>query len=242
LETKDIIKWWKLPSATIINRNLSKKQIYSQIKNTADKQFIQDTVQSIYMLANLKTDNTHIDVYEDDKELYQEIQFLYVKTKNKGDSTKIYKMLANLIPYPLVILIDELDSFTIYTGRFEKLSTGFLKLVNVYPSPVYQDEDLEEVLQQIALIDLPRQNLKTFYDGLRNEIATATAKVQYGEKVGNITSEEKDQLDDLKKQIEDLRGKIKKERQMNRKIDMQMKQREIKEKFKKILDTGGSTL
>lgn len=201
------------------------------MKNAADKQFLQDSVQSIYMLASLKTDNTHIAVYEDDKELYQEIQFLYVKTKDKGDSTKIYKMLAHLIPYPLVILTDGPDSFTIYTGRFEKLSTGFLKLVNVYPYPVYQDENLEEVLQQISLIDLPRQNLKTFYDGLRNEIATATAKSQYGEAVGNITDEEKDQLDALKKQIEDLRGQIKKERQLNRKIDMQMKLKKLKDEL-----------
>lgn len=231
LETKDIIKWWKFPSATIINRNLPKTQIYPHMKNAADKQFLQDSVQSIYMLASLKTDNTHIAVYEDDKELYQEIQFLYVKTKDKGDSTKIYKMLAHLLPYPLVILADEPDSFTIYTGRFEKLSTGFLKLVNVYPSSVYQDENLEEVLQQISLIDLPRQNLKTFYDGLRDEIATATAKSQYGEAVGNITGEEKDQLDALKKQIEDLRGQIKKERQLNRKIDMQMKLKKLRDEL-----------
>lgn len=201
------------------------------MKNAADKQFLQDSVQSIYMLASLKTDNTHIAVYEDDKELYQEIQFLYVKTKGKGDSTKIYKMLAHLLPYPLVILADEPDSFTIYTGRFEKLSTGFLKLVNVYPSSVYQDENLEEVLQKISLIDLPRQNLKTFYDGLRDEIATATAKSQYGEAVGNITGEEKDQLDALKKQIEDLRGQIKKERQLNRKINMQMKLKKLKDEL-----------
>ena len=231
METKDIIKWWKFPSATIINRNLPKTQIYPHMKNTADKQFLQDSVQSIYMLASLKTDNTLIAVYEDDKELYQEIQFLDVKTKDKGDSTKIYKMLAHLLPYPLVILADEPDSFTIYTGRFEKLSTGFLKLVNVYPSSVYQDENLEEVLQQISLIDLPRQNLKTFYDGLRDEIATATAKSQYGEAVGNITGEEKDQLDALKKQIEDLRGQIKKERQLNRKINMQMKLKKLKDEL-----------
>lgn len=201
------------------------------MKNAADKHFLQDSVQSIYMLASLKTDNTHVAMYEDDKELYQEIQFLYVKTKYKGDSTKIYKMLAHLIPYPLVILTDEPYSFTIYTGRFEKLSTGFLKLVNVYPSPVYQDENLEEVLQQISLIDLPRQNLKNFYDGLRDEIATATANSQYGEAVGNITGEEKDQLDALKKQIEDLRGQIKKERQLNRKIDMQMKLKKLKDEL-----------
>lgn len=231
METKDIIKWWKFPSATIINRNIPKTQIYPHMKNAADKKFLQDSVQSIYMLASLKTDNTHITVYEDEKELYQEIQFLYVKTKDKDDSTKIYKMLAQLIPYPLVILTEESDGFTIYTGRFEKLSTGFLKLVNVYPSLVYQDENLEEVLQQIALIDLPRQNLKTFYDGLRDEIVTASAKSQYGEEIGNITGEEKDQLDALKKQIEDLRGHIKKECQLNRKIDMQMNLKKLRDEL-----------
>lgn len=201
------------------------------MKNAADKQFLQDSVQSIYILASIKTENTNIAMYEDDKELYQEIQFLYVKTKDKGDSTKIYKMLAHLIPYPLVILTDEPDSFTIYTGRFEKLSKGFLKLVNIYFSPVYQDEYLEQVLQQIALINLPWQNLKTFYDGLRDEIATAMAKSQYGEEVGKITGEEKDQLDDLKKQIEDLRSRIKKERQLNRRIDMQMKMKKLRDEL-----------
>lgn len=231
METKDIIKWWKFPSATVINRNLPKTQIYPHMKNATDKQFLQHSVQSIYILASLKTDNTHIDVYEDDMELYQEIQFLYVKTKGKGDSTKIYKMLAHLIPYPLVILTDEPDSFTIYTGRFEKLSKGFLKLVHIYPSPVYQDEYLEQVLQQLALIDLPRQNLKTFYDGLRDEIATAMAKVQYGEELSKITSEEKDQLDDLKKQIENLRSRIKKECQLNRRIDMQMKMKKLRDEL-----------
>mgnify|MGYP006932501308 CR=1 FL=1 len=85
-------------------------------------------------------------------------------------------MLAHLILYPLVVLADEPDSFTIHTGRFEKMSKDFLKLVNIYPSPVYQDEDLEEVLLRISLINLPRQNLKAFYDRLRDEIASATAK------------------------------------------------------------------
>ncbi|WP_238842630.1 DUF4391 domain-containing protein [Vagococcus hydrophili] len=201
------------------------------MKNTKDKQFLQNFVQSIYLLASLKTENTRIEVYEDDKVLYQEIQFLYVEMKDKGESNKIYKILTHLIPYPLVILFEESDCFTIYTGRFERNSEDFLKLVNIYPSPVYQKRDLENVLQQLTLIDLPRQNFKTFYDGLRNEIISATAKLQYDENIGSITAEEKDQLDNLKKQIEDLRNSIKKENQLNRKIDMQMKLKNLKDEL-----------
>ncbi len=199
------------------------------MKNTADKQFLQDTVQSIYLIASFRSDNTHIAVYKDDRELYQEIQFLYVQTKNRGDSEKIYKMLSRLMPYPLVVLIDEPSSFMIYTGRFEQVASGFLKIINVYPSPIYQDEKLEEVLHELSMDGLPRQNLKVFYDGLRDGIVTATAKVEYGEEVGNITGEEKDQLDDLRKQIEDLRGQIKKEHQLNRKIDKQLKLKKLQD-------------
>ncbi|AQW20956.1 chemotaxis protein [Lentilactobacillus curieae] len=231
METKDVIKWWGFPNSTIINRNLPKTQIYPHMKEATDKHFLQDSVQNIYVLATLRKDNTNIDVYEDDKELYQEIQFLYVKTKGKGDSTKIYKMLSLLIPYPLVILTDEPDSFTIYTGRFEKKSTGYLNLANIYPSPVYQDEELQMVLHRISFINLPNQNMKVLYDGIRDEIATFMAKVQYGETVGHIDSEKKDKLDDLKKQMEDLRSNIKKEPQLNRKIDMQMKLKKLKDEF-----------
>lgn len=231
MEIKDIIRWWKFPSATIINRNIPKTQIYPHMKTVSDKQFLQDAVQSIYLLASFRSDNTHIAVYKDDHELYQEIQFLYVQTKNKGDSEKIYKMLSRLMPYPLVVLTGEPASFTIYTGRFEQLTTGFLKLISVYPSPVYQDERLQSVLYQLSMDDLPRQNLKVFYDGLRDMIATASVQQRYGESIGTITSSEKDKLDALNKQIVSLSSQVAKESQLNRKIEMQMKLKKLKDEL-----------
>lgn len=236
METKDIIKWWKFPKATVINRNLPKNQIYPHMKSPSDKQFLQDEVQSIYMMASFKTDNTHIPIFENETELYQEVQFLYVATKDTGNSEKIYKLLSGLIPYPLVIIIEELESFTIYTGRFEKQSTGFLKLKNVYPSPVYQSDEAEEVLSRFILTHLPRQNLKVFYDGLRDELATELAKSQYGESIGDISGETKDKMDEINAKIEKLGIAIKKERQLNRKIDMQMERKKLKDELKSLIE------
>lgn len=220
MEIKDIIKWWEFPKATIINRNLPKTQIYPHIKNTKDRQFLMDSVQSIYMLANYKTENTNIPIYESDEELYQEIWFYYVKTKGKGESEKIFRLLSNLIPYPIVILMEESDFFTIYTGRFEKLSTGYLKLLNMYPSPLYKEIDTEFTLKKLSVSKLPCQNLKDFYDSLRDELITQLVQLKYGSSIGKITSEIKDQLDILNQQIKVLKSKIKKEKQLNRKIEM----------------------
>lgn len=236
METKDIIKWWGFPKATVINRNLPKTQIFPHIKNVKDKHFLTGSVQSIYMLANFKTDNTNISVYESDEELYQEIWFYYVKTKEQGDSEKIYRLLSALIPYPIVVLTDEPENFTLYTGRFEKLSTGYLKLLSVYPSPVYKGEEVESVLKKLVLSELPHQNFKVFYDGLRDELATQLAKSLYGKGVGEITSDTKDQLDELNHQIEVLRNKIKKEKQLNRKIGMQVQLKKLKDLLRELIN------
>lgn len=231
LETKDIIKWWNFPRATIINRNLPKASTYSHIRNQAEKHYLQDNVKSIYVLANFKTANTNIPQFENDNEQYQEVQFLYVRAKREIDLKKNYKVLLDLIPYPLVILTEEPNGYTICTGKFEKLSNGFLKLLKIYPSQVYNIKNLQFALQEFSLNNLPNQNFKTFYNGLSDEIATSLARKQYGEKISNVTREEKDELDDLKKQIKNLKVQIKREHQLNRKVDMQMRKKQLEDQF-----------
>ncbi len=236
METKDIVKWWLFPKATIINKNLPKTQIFPHMKNTKDKQFLTDNVQSIYMLANFKTENTNIPSFESEEELYTEIWFYYVKTKEKGNSDKFFKLLSSLIPYPLVVLTDEIDDFTLYTGRFERQPNNYLKLKNIYPSPIYNIENAESVFADLDLSELPRQNFKVFYDRLRDELAKQLAANQYGVEVESITADKKDQLDMLNNQIERLRVQIKKEKQLNRKIDLQMQLKKAKDELQKLLE------
>lgn len=237
METKDIVKWWGIPKATIINKNLPKKQLFPHIKSVKEKQFLIDSVQSVYMLANFKTDNTNIPPFESVDELYIEIWFYYVKAKEKGNAEKIFKLLASLIPYPLVVLTEESQTFTLYTGRFERQVNNYLKLENSYPSRVFKSEEVELVLRNVVLSELPRQNFKVFYDGLRDELTKQLAVEQYGGETSDITADEKDQLDELSKQIDSLRRKIKKEKQLNQKIDMQMQLKKLKDELQNLIKT-----
>ena len=236
METKNIVKWWLFPKATIINKNLPKIQIFPHMKNAKDKQFLTDSVQSIYMLANFKSENTNILSFESEDELYTEIWFYYVKTKEKGNSEKIFKLLSSLIPYPLVVLTDEIEDFTLYTGRFERQPNNFLKLKNIYPSPIYNIDSAESVLADLDLSELPRQNFKVFYDGLRDELAKQLAANQYGVEPDGITPAKKHQLDILNKQIEASNMKVTTEKQLNRKIDLQMQLKKAKDELKKLLE------
>lgn len=236
MNLNNIIKLWRFPKSTIINRNLPKVHIYPHLKKTKDKDFVQNNVQSIYVLANLRTENTRIPTFESEGELYQEVQFLYIKTKEYGDSEKIFTLLSNLIPYPLVVLIEEEANYIIFTGRYEKLSTNYLRLSKPYYSPSYKEDELEDILKKLEVSNLPKQNLKVFYDQIRDIISTEQVTGQFKELSRNITSEEKDKIDMLSDKINDLSKSVAKERQLNRKIEKQMELKKLKDALSKILN------
>lgn len=235
MEIRNLLKWWKFPKNTVVNRNLPKSQIYLHMKNSNDKAYLQEYVQSIYLLANFKTENTRIPTYESETETFQEIQFIYLKVREGGNSEKLYKLLASLIPYPLVVIAEHEDCFVIYTGRFEKLSTGYIRLLNTYDSPLLTEEELEEILSQLSILVLPSQNLKVFYEALRDTLVNLQIKRQYNKIEGTLDSDQKDRIDELNTEINKIKKVIKKESQINRKVEYQIKLRKLKQELNDIL-------
>lgn len=235
MEIRNFLKWWKFPKNTVVNRNLPKSQIYLHMKNSNDKAYLQEYVQSIYLLANFKTENTRIPAYESEIETFQEIQFIYLKVREGGNSEKLYKLLASLIPYPLVVIAEHEDCFVIYTGRFEKMSTGYIRLLNIYDSPLITEQELEEILNQLSILVLPSQNLKVLYEALRDTIVNFKVKRQYTTFEGKLDSVQKDRIDELNVEINKMKNAIKKEKQINRKVEYQVKLRKLKQELNDIL-------
>lgn len=235
MEIRNLLKLWKFPKNTVVNRNLPKSQIYLHMKNSNDKAYLQEYVQSIYLLANFKTENTRIPAYESEIETFQEIQFIYLKVREGGNSEKLYKLLASLIPYPLVVIAEHEDCFVIYTGRFEKMSTGYIRLLSVYDSPLLAEDELEETLNQLSILVLPSQNLKVFYEALRDTIVNLKIKKQYNTFEGILDSVQKDRIDELNAEIEKMKKAVNKEKQINRKVEYQVKLRKLKQELNDIL-------
>lgn len=235
MEIKDLLKWWRFPKSTIVNKNLPKNQIYLHMKDSNDKMYLQEYVQSIYLLANFKTENTRIPAFESETETYQEIQFIYLKVRENGNASKLYKLLANLIPYPLVIITDQENGFALYTGCFEKISTGYIRLLSTYDSPLLAEDELEETLNQLSILVLPNQNLKVFYDSLRDTLVNLQIKRQYSTFSGNLDSTQKDRIDELNTEIAKMKTAVRKEKQINRKVEYQVKLSKLKQELNDIL-------
>lgn len=46
--------------------------------------------------------------------------------------------------------------FKLYSGRFERQANDYLKLKNIYHSPIYKDEEAKSVLEKLELSKLAR--------------------------------------------------------------------------------------
>ncbi|WP_225354235.1 DUF4391 domain-containing protein [Lacticaseibacillus saniviri] len=74
---------------------------------------------------------------------------------------------------------------------------------------------------------------------MQSEITQQLTAVQFGVRAETVTTYEKDRLDELSKRIETLRKKIKGERQLNRKIEMQMELKKRKDELQSVLKKTG---
>lgn len=236
MDTKEIIKFWHFPSETIINKNIPKLQIYKHLKSNDEKNYLQDKVKSIYLLASYKTNNTNIPKFESEQELYSEIEFFYIEAKQALNKEKVYKILTKTIPYPLVILFEENDRFIFYFGKFSKLSNGFLKLEQFYNSLDYDENQIRSILSKLNFSKLDNINFKVLYESMISILSTDAIKNNYEKDVKSISGEDKNRIDELNKEISDLKKDISKEHQINLKIEMQMKRKVLEEEINNILN------
>ena len=96
----------KLPVKSKQRSNIPKNAIYPQLNKTEDKDLIQDSVQSIYLLAILNEQTTNLAVYESDTEYFNEIFFIHVHMREKDKEEKVFNILTRIFPYPIIVVFN----------------------------------------------------------------------------------------------------------------------------------------
>lgn len=236
MEIKQIIRAWDFPKNTIINRNLPKATLYKQMMDAKKKEFLQNSVQTIYWMASYKTDNTNIKLFSSDEELYTEVEFIYVQVRNDDVSDKVYKTIAELIPYPLVVLMEDPNKLHIVSGRYERKTGNVLRLTKVYKSSDYNEVAIIQFLNKLTLKNLPKSNFKVFYDTIRDIIINDEAKAR--DDIDDdvlLDANVSDQLNELDKLIERTKNAAKKEKQLHKAAPLYKELNKLKEQRKIML-------
>lgn len=237
MNEEQLLKSMQLPKSTYVLRTFPYNKIEPQL-NEAQKKIISEHVipRGIRLLAIISPNNTNIPKYEDENERFEEIHFYWIQVQNIKKAVAVYKVFAQIMPYPLVILFtDDKHSCWVLATHTKQKQTHLLNVEQIYNS----DEiiPLEKIMGDLRFTKMDNLNLKTIYHSWIKQLLQIELKYRYGIQ-RDITLENNilQQLKDLDKQIEQLVNQAKRERQMNKRIALQLEANKLKNAKQAIIE------
>jgi len=223
---------FNLPNECKIDKNIPKEIIY---KNTeADeklKRVFIDNVEKIRFMYLLNFSNSNIQDYINDKERFEEIDFIKIILKEKGKENIISKLFHQLIPKSTVIILEFKNEILISVSD-KRTDKEKIILGEVFNSNWIDIEN--KMLDELDYKKLNSTNLKLFYENIIEKVRIINLSRELNYK-NSIESENIDLLEELNKEIEELKVLRKKETQINRIAEIQTKLLKKIEERNKIL-------
>ena len=223
---------FNLPKECKIDKNISKEVIYKNAEADEKlKRVFIDNVEKIRFMYLLNFSNSNIQDYINDKERFEEIDFIKIILKEKGKENIISKLFHQLIPKSTVIILEFKTEIIIYTSN-KKIEKERVTVEEVFNSNWIDIEN--KILDELDYKKLNSTNLKLFYENIIEKVRIINLSRELNYK-NSIESENIDLLEKLNTEIEELKVLRKKETQINRVAEIQTKLLKKIEERNKIL-------
>ena len=223
---------FNLPKECKIDKNISKEVIYKNAEADEKlKRVFIDNVEKIRFMYLLNFSNSNIQDYINDKERFEEIDFIKIILKEKGKENIISKLFHQLIPKSTVIILEFKTEILISTSN-KKIEKERVTVEEVFNSNWIDIEN--KILDELDYKKLNSTNLKLFYENIIEKVRIINLSRELNYK-NSIESENIDLLEELNKEIEGLKVLRKKETQINRIAEIQTKLLKKIEERNKIL-------
>lgn len=236
MDEKAILAALNLPKSTHVLRTFPFNKLATQL--TADEKNVFSNVveaRGVRLLATINPRTTNIPAYEDEEVSYQEIHLFKIKISKLARAERIYKILAHVMPYPLLVIFETNDEIKWIGATHKKVAkTGLLKMEKLFKTN--PSITIKHYLEKWKFHESDTYNLKTYYDHFLQQMVQVELQHQY-----QVESESPDELErleqikHLEKQIAEYIAKAKNEAQMNKRIEWQMKAIVLKETLAQII-------
>ncbi|MCJ0911742.1 DUF4391 domain-containing protein [Mammaliicoccus sciuri] len=234
MKEEEILTTLNLPKESWTLRTFPFNQLGKQLTLPQRKLFQERIVaRGIRILATISERNTNILKYESETEKYEEIILFQIKVNQFNKVKDIYKTLASLMPYPLIILFNSEDSYKIVMSEHKKADNGYLRVTNILETT--ETINLNAYLSSANLDALDKTSFRTFYLDMMAKFVAAESKEKYDASIEDNKVELLELVMKLDKEIQQLVNKAKKEPQLNRRIEYQLKANKLKEERAKYL-------
>jgi len=224
-----------IPSQALVEQRVPKKLLLEHGAQTAaDKRQIQDGIEEIFWVAALKPTNIGVPAFEDIKRQYLEVEVVTVELRAFAKPTRLIELIHRAIPYPLVLIIGQSEtvSLSLAHKRWSQGEANKVVIEEVQQAalgtgvPTVQEAAF---LSSLAVSRLPSRDLFTLYDGMLARLASLEASRITGafstpdsSEHANAVREGLDRHARLQRDLELLRARAAKEKQINRRVDLNL--------------------
>lgn len=223
---------FNLPKECKIDKNIPKEIIYKNAEADEKlKRIFIDNVEKIRFMYLLNFSNSNIQNYINDRERFEEIDFIKIILKEKGKENIISKLFHQLIPKSTVIILEFKNEILISVSD-KRTDKEKIILGEVFNSNWIDIEN--KILDELDYKKLNSINLKLFHENIIEKVRIINLSRELNYK-NSIKSGNIDLLEELNKEIEELKVLRKKETQINRIAEIQTKLLKKIEERNKIL-------
>ena len=211
---------FNLPIECKIDKNIPKEMIYKNAEaNEKLKRVFIDNVEKIRFMYLLNFSNSNIQNYINDRERFEEIDFIKIILREKGKENVISKLFHQLIPKSTVIILEFKTEILISTSN-KKIEKERVIVEEVFNSDWIEIEN--KILEDLEYKKLNSTNFKVFYEDIIEKVRIINLSKKLNSE-SNIESENLELLEKINKEIEELKVLRKKETQLNRITEIQTK-------------------
>jgi hypothetical protein len=248
LNLQTLIAALDLPDSSRVNQRVPKKLLVENGAPTAaDKRRINEGIEEIQWLASLKPNTIGVPDYCDDVREYLEIALLAVTLRSEAKAVRLGELIHRAIPYPLILVLSQGDQTILSLAHKRRAQNeagkfvldGDVVEVTVASNNLLPAEMDRRFLDAMKLGNQPRANLFLLYQGWLDTLIALQASQLTGTFIKAATNEaaiaRREALQRckvLETEIAVLRNTAVKEKQMARRVELNM---EIKE-FNNVLE------
>lgn len=226
-----------IPSGARVDSRISKKLLIEQgARTAADKRAIQDGIDELQWLAACKPTTIGIPAFSDDTREYLEIAVVGCAFRAGAKASRLIELIHRAIPYPVLLVTADEGGLAMSAAhkRHSQNEAGRTVIEHVVAASGLRADAVDSVqvafLKSLALAQQPRTDLFALYAGWIARIEAINAARLTG---AFAATDDQDALDRrraaldahvrLTKEIEGLRAKAKREKQLSRRVDLNLK-------------------
>lgn len=214
-----------LPKTTEFNRRIPKAKFYENINITSSlKRLFVDQVKNVYWRNKIASTTTNLI----EGKYVTEIEVFEINLNSLQVDIDLLKSIDNVIPYHILYILEYNGKYQAWIGYKE--STNIEKKISKVDR-YYHTNWLEETE---LIVKVEGLNLDNVYENLVRQIAGDKLQSDNSTKTLKQSVERDKEIETLQKQIGILQNKIRKEKQLNKQIEMNTELKKLRSALEKI--------